>query len=164
LLNEGRPIGPLLRAVHLAALAGWLITALGAQLVLARARRDGRPERELEARRRLGPALLAEHAAFAVLLASGLALLLHHGWGLGYARWLALKLGLVAFLVVPLEAFHSFVCHRWLARGLRQTAAPPFSRDLERAVGMDDMIRVLAVPLLGLGLPVILWLSWARPF
>jgi len=133
-------------------------------VVLARARRGGRPEDELAARRRLAPALLAEHAALALLLASGAALLLHHGWGLGHARWLALKVGLVVFLVVPLEAFHAFVCHRWLARGLGQTAAPPFSRDLERAIGMDDMIRVLAVPLLGLGLPVILWLSVARPF
>jgi hypothetical protein len=110
------------------------------------------------------PALVAEHAALAVLLVSGFALLRHHDWGLGHARWLALKVGLVAFLVVPLETIHAFACHRWIARGLRQTQAPPFSRDLERGIGMDDMIRVLAIPLLGLGLPLILWLSIARPF
>jgi hypothetical protein len=116
------------------------------------------------ARRRLDPALIAEHAALVVLLVSGFALLEHHGWGLGHARWLALKVGLVVFLVVPLEAIHAVACHRWIARGLRQTKAPPFSKDLERGIGMDDMVRVLAVPLLGLGLPLILWLSIAQPF
>ena len=70
----------------------------------------------------------------------------------------------MAFLVVPLESFHAYVCHGWLRRGLRQTQAPPFSRDLERAIGMDDMVRVLAVPLFGLGLPLIIWLSIAKPF
>lgn len=133
-------------------------------MLLSRARRTGRALDELAARRRLQPALIAEHTALAVLLLSGFALLQHHDWGLGHARWLALKVGLVAFLLVPLEAFHAYVCHRWLARGLRQTGAPPLSRDLERAIGMDDMIRVIAVPLLGLGLPLILWLSLAKPF
>jgi hypothetical protein len=139
-------------------------TALGVQALLSRARRTGRPEDELAARRRLQPALVAEHVALAVLLVSGFALLKHHGWGLGHARWLAVKVGLVAFLVVPLETIHALACHRWIARGLRHTQAPPFAKDLDRGVGMDDMIRVLAVPLLGLGLPLILWLSWAKPF
>ena len=83
-----------------------MATALGVQAFLSRARRSGRPEDELAARRRLQPALLAEHVALAVLLASGFVLLRHHGWGLGHARWIALKVGLVAFLVVPLETIH----------------------------------------------------------
>jgi hypothetical protein len=145
--------------VHVGAVLAWVAAALGAQLVLSRARRTGsRAEDELLARRRLRPALVAEHTALALVLLSGMALLLHHRWGLGHARWLAVKLGLVAFLVVPLESFHAYVCHAWLARGLRQTQAPPFSRDLERAVGMDDMIRVIV------GLPLVLWLSLAKPF
>src|SRR5207247_1122062 len=98
------PIGALLGAIHLGALLAWLVTALGVQVVLSRARRSGRAEDELAARRGLEPALLAEHAALFVLVLSGFALLKHHGWGLGHARWLALKVGLVAFLVVPLEA------------------------------------------------------------
>jgi len=137
--------------------------ALGVQLALSRARRTRRPADELAARRRVQPALLAEHVALAVLVLSGFALLRHHGWGLGHARWIAVKVGLVVFLVLPLETIHALVCHRWIARGLRQTAAA-FSRDLERGIGMDDMIRVLAIPLLGLGLPLIVWLSVARPF
>jgi len=137
--------------------------ALGVQLVLSRGRRSRRPADELEVRRRVQPALLAEHVALAVLLLSGFALLRLHGWGLGHARWIALKVGLVVFLVLPLETIHALVCHRWIARGLRQAAAGSFSRDLERGIGMDDMIRVIAIPLLGLGLPLILWLSIARP-
>jgi hypothetical protein len=145
------------------AVVAWVATALGAQVFLSLARRGG-PEAELAARRRVQPALAGEHAALALALVSGVALLRLHGWGLGHARWLGLKLGLVAFLVVPLEAFHAYVCHVWLARALRGTSAPPFPRDLERAIGVDEMVRAIAAPLLGLGLPVIVWLSLARPF
>jgi hypothetical protein len=141
----------------------WVAAGLFAQIVLFLARRGG-AEAELRARRRLRPVLVGEHAALALVLLSGVALLHLHGWGLGHARWLALKVGLVAFLVLPLEGFHAYVCHVWLARALRRTSAPPFPRDLERGIGVDEMVRAIAVPLLGLGLPVILWLSTAKPF
>jgi hypothetical protein len=86
------------------------------------------------------------------------------GWGLGQARWLALKLGLVAFLLVPLEAMHAYICHVWIERGLQETGSPPFSKDLERGIGMDDMLRALAVPLLLLALPLLVWLSLGKPW
>ena len=57
------------------------------------------------------------------------------GWGLGRARWLAVKLGLVAFLIVPLEAIHAYACHGWIAPGLRESRSPPFSKQLERGTG-----------------------------
>ena len=120
--------------------------------------------RELAARRRVEPLLAIEHAALALALLAGFALMAARGWGLGRARWLGLKLGLTVFLVLPLEAMHAWVCHVWIARGLRATPAPPFAKDLERGIGMDDMIRALAVPLFGLGIPLILWLSLLHPF
>jgi hypothetical protein len=135
-----------------------------AQAVLLRARAGGDPGRELSARRRLRPWLLVEHAGLVLALLAGLALLEARGWGPGRARWLGLKLGLTLFLVVPLEAMHAWVCHVWIARGLRQTTAPPFSKDLARGIGMDDMIRALAAPLLGVGVPLIVWLSLRKPF
>ena len=138
--------------------------ALAAQAVLLRARAAVDPERELSARRRVGPLLAAEHAGLALALIAGLALLEVRDWGPGRARWLGLKLGLTVFLVLPLEAMHAWVCHVWIARGLRQTPSPPFSKDLVRGIGMDDMIRALAVPLLGVGVPLIVWLSVTHPF
>jgi hypothetical protein len=138
--------------------------ALAAQAVLLRARSGGDPERELSARRRVRPLLTAEHVGLALALVSGLALLEVRGWGPGRARWLGLKLGLTVFLVLPLEAMHAWVCHVWIARGLRQTSAPPFSKDLVRGIGMDDMIRALAIPLFGVGVPLIVWLSVRHPF
>ena len=84
--------------------------------------------------------------------------------GVGQRRWLDLKLGVVAFLVVPLEAMHAWVNHGWIARGLRETAAPPFSRDLERGIGMDDMVRTLSALLLGAAVPFLVWLSVKEPF
>ena len=138
--------------------------ALAAQAALLRARAGGDPGRELAARRRVRPLLAVEHAGFALALLAGLALLEARGWGPGRARWLGLKLGLTLFLVVPLEAMHAWVCHVWIARGLRQTRVPPFSKDLARGIGMDDMIRALAAPLLGIGVPLIVWLSLRKPF
>ncbi len=85
-------------------------------------------------------------------------------WGLGRARWLALKLGLVAFLIVPLEAIHVYACRGWIAPGLVETSTPPFSKQLERGMGMEEMIRALALPLLGAAIPLLLWLSLAKPF
>ena len=138
--------------------------ALAAQAVLLRARAGGDPGRELAARRRVRPLLAVEHAGLSLALLAGLALLEARGWGPGRARWLGLKLGLTLFLVVPLEAMHAWVCHVWIARGLRQTTVPPFSKDLARGIGMDDMIRALAAPLLGIGVPLIVWLSLRKPF
>ena len=119
---------------------------------------------QLERRRALGPLIVAEHALLLVALASGWLLSELRGTGPSAARWLALKLGLVAFLVVPMEAMHAFVAHGWTARGLRRTAAPPFDRQLERGLGIEEMLRTLAIPLFGIGVPLILWLSFRKPF
>ncbi len=132
------------------------------QILLARGR-GGDPDRELRVRRGLVPLLWLERAAFVALVLSGAVAMRAHGFRLGHPRWLGVKLGLVAFLVVPLEAMHGYVNHVWIARGLRQTAALPFSKDLERGIGMDDMIRTLATVLLGMAVPLVIWLSVARP-
>ena len=116
------------------------------------------------ARRRLQPLLLVEHAAFVLALAAGVGLLGYRHWGLGHARWLAVKIGLTLFLLVPLEAMHAWIAHGWIARGLRETAAPPFSKDLVRGIGMDDMLRALAAPLLAASVPLLTWLSLRKPW
>jgi hypothetical protein len=107
---------------------------------------------------------LLEACAFAAALAAGLCLMQHHGYRLGYPRWLSAKLGLVAFLLVPLEGFRLYIGVAWLRPGLRDSTPEAVSRRLERALSMEDMLQALAVPLLLLGLPALLWLSYARPF
>jgi hypothetical protein len=140
-----------------------LAAALVAQGVVLAARR-GDEARQLATRRRVLPVVLVEHAAFVLALAAGAALLLHRHWGLGHARWLAVKIGLTVFLLVPLEAMHAWIAHGWIARGLRQTDAPPLSKDLVRGIGMDDMLRALAAPLLAASLPLLAWLSLRKPW
>lgn len=142
----------------------WLLAAAAGQLATWRARVSGDARRELELRRRLQPWLVIEHAAFLVALASGLVLMRAKGYRVGYPRWLSLKLGLAVFLALPLEAMHAYVGHVWIARGLRQTPAPPFSKDLARGIGIDEMIRTLALLLLGAAIPLMVWLSLAKPF
>jgi hypothetical protein len=128
------------------------------------AARRGGAEAELRARRRIAPLVATEHAALVLALLSGWLLLHALGLGLGQRRWLDLKLGLVAFLMIPLEAMHAWVTHGWIARGLRETPSPPFSRTLERGVGMDDMVRTLSALLLGAAVPLVAWLSVRKPF
>jgi hypothetical protein len=140
-----------------------LAWAAGLAVVL-RARRSGRPEDELQARRRVRAVVALEHAALAAALVSGLLLMEVRGLALGRHRWLDLKLGLVAGLLLPLEGMHAWINHVWIARGLRQTQAPPFSRDLARGIGMDDMVRTLSAVLLGAALPLLVWLSVREPF
>jgi hypothetical protein len=132
-----------------------------ARLLAARGR--GETE-ELSARRSMRRLVAAEHAMLALALATGFVLMAGRGWGPGRARWFGLKLGLVVFLLIPLEAMHAYVCHVWIGRGLRETAAPPFSKDLARGIGMEDMLRALAIPLLGLAVPLLVWLSVFKPF
>jgi hypothetical protein len=134
------------------------------QLLAHRAHAAADPARELAARRRLQPRLVAEHVAFVLLLLTGALLMYHHGWSITRARWLTLKLGLVLFLVVPFEAMHAFICHGWIATGLRRSQAPPLARELERGIGVEEMLRTLAIPLLGVGVPLLVWLSVRRPF
>jgi hypothetical protein len=133
-----------------------------AAVTVSARRREG-PAVFLDALRRARTLVAARHAAFVVALAAGLALMALRAWGLGHSRGLAVKIGLVVFLLVPMEAMHAWTWHGWIARGLRDSTAAAFSRRLERGLGVDEMLRALAVPLLGLGLPLILWLSIARP-
>jgi len=131
---------------------------------LRAARARARGDAGLEARRALSPLVAAEHLLLGMALASGLWLMEAQGLGPTRARWLALKLGLVLFLLLPMEAMHAFIAHGWTARGLRRTQAPPFDKELSRGLGVEEMLRTLAVPLFGLGVPLILWLSFRKPF
>ena len=140
-----------------------MAAALAAQGILLAARGGGEAG-QLAARRRLRPVVLVEHGAFVLALAAGLALLWHRHWGLGHARWLAVKIGLTVFLLVPLEAMHAWIAHVWIARGLGQTPAPPLAKDLVRGIGMDDMLRALAAPLLLIAVPLLVWLSLRKPW
>jgi hypothetical protein len=114
--------------------------------------------------KRAEPLRHVEVLAFAAALAAGFWLMSHHGYRLGYPRWLSAKLGLVAFLLTPLQAFRAYIQVAWLGPGLRGSTPGSVSRELERALSMEEMLQALGAPLLLLGLPAILWLSYARPF
>jgi len=140
-----------------------VVSPLSYAFVVARARRRRGEAGELDARRRVHRLLWLEHAAFLVLIGSGLALLELSGLRLAQSRWLSLKVGLVVSLLTPLEAMHAYVAQLWIASGLRQTGAPPFAKDLVRGISAQQMILAIAAPLLAVALPLLAWLSWARP-
>jgi hypothetical protein len=116
------------------------------------------------ARRRYAPLLFAvKHAALVAALTSGVALMQLHGWGLGHARWLGVKVGLVALLLVPLEGFHAYLCYVFLPRA-RRLAGDAGLRQVERGVGMEAIVRTIAIPLYLVAIPLLFWLSWRHPF
>jgi len=115
----------------------------------------------LAARRRFQPLIAIQFVSFVLVLLTGYFQMRSHGWSLAYPRWLALKIGIVVFLFVPLEAFLAYVAAFWVGPGL---AAGPASRQLERGASMQGMVWAIALPLGALALPVVLWLSLARPF
>jgi uncharacterized membrane protein len=116
-------------------------------------------EAATNARHRLLRLSAAQHVLFALVLATGAALLAAASPAELHARWLHLKVGLTLFLLLPLEAFHAYVSHVWIARALRDGS----ERLLERGVGLDDMVRSLAIPLLGAAVPLLFWLSLRHP-
>jgi len=143
----------------------WLAAAGWAQMALLRARRRGGLAAEVARRATLGRCYVVEHVALAAALASGYFLMSALGWGPGHPRWLGVKLGLVAFVVLPLEGMHAWVNHVLVARALREAPPGQVTRALERWIGMDDMVRALALLLLaGAVLPFIAWVSWRQPF
>lgn len=141
----------------------WVGAAASYRFLVARARRRGE-RAELEARRRHLRLVDLAHAALALGLAAGVWLMGRRGWSPGHPGWLGLKVGLTLFLIVPLEGLHAWLRHAWLRRGLAETPQPPFSKTLRRAAAVEDLLFTLALPLLGLALPLMVWLSLARPF
>jgi hypothetical protein len=119
---------------------------------------------ELWVRRRALTVFAVHHVAALVVLLSGVALMRARGWSFSYPRWLALKAGLTLFLLVPLVGMHAWVCRLWIAPGLREAEATGASKRLARGLSMEEMLRALAVPLLCLAVPLLVWLSLARPF
>jgi hypothetical protein len=152
-----------LRSLHWGALLAWVVAAVGGQVAAASGRR-GPADREARLRRRLAGVIAAEHLALTVLLLSGLALAAGRGWTFGHPRWFGVKLGLVLFLLVPIEGMHAYVAHFWIARGIARTRGGDLHKDLSRGLGMEEMLRTLSIPLLGVAVPLIVWLSLSRPF
>jgi hypothetical protein len=121
------------------------------------------PER-LERLRRAPSLLHVRLVSLGVAVVTGTLAMDRLGWSPAWPRWFGVKLGLVLFLVLPLEAFQAWVGLAWLQPGLEETAAPPFSKRLVRALSMQDMLFALSALLLGAGVPGLVWLSLARPF
>ena len=87
-----------------------------------------------------------------------------HGWSLTHARWLGAKVGLACFLLVPLEGMHALIHFKWIRPGLRASLPGVFGRDLVRGLGVEEMLRTLELVLFTPAVPLLVWLSWRKPF
>ena len=105
---------------------------------------------------RLRTLFTTEHASLLIALVSGLLLTRALGWPLGHARWFGAKLGLVVFLLIPLEGMHAFASHALILGGS--------DRRRERGFSVEEMVRTLEGVVLVPALLLMTWLSIARPF
>lgn len=142
----------------------WVAAWLAGHLARRGALQAGDAAEELEGHRRALVIAHVQHAAALAAWGSGAWLMRERGWGIGYPGWLAVKVGLTVFLLVPLEALHAWACHLWIAPGLVEVAGGAASKRLARGLGIEQMVRSLALPLLGVAVPLMAWLSLARPF
>lgn len=127
--------------VHILALIIWLGPSLGGSFMYVAARRTGDPGLIRWSLRRSIALYNLEHAAFGVVLASGVAMLAASGWGALGAPWLRWKLALVGGLILPVEIWDMVVVAR-LIRALGPGAA---SRGAGDAAGPDGARLATAV-------------------
>jgi hypothetical protein len=107
--------------------------------------------------------LVVEHLSFLVALTSGCLLMWRHGWGLGSRRWLALKVGLIVSLLIPIESFHAYICHVFLPAA-RRIVGPSGPVQVARGLSLESIIGTIGLTLFALAVPLIFWLSLGRPF
>jgi len=142
----------------------WLAAGVGGHVAQRAAVGVGSAAEELEARRRALVVFAVHHLAALAVFATGLLLMRLRGWSFSYPRWLAVKVGLSIFLLAPLVGMHAWVCRVWIAPGLAEARETGVSKRLARGLSMEEMMRALAVPLLAVAVPLLLWLSLTRPF
>lgn len=151
----------LLKVIHLGALIFWIGPALGAWLVLRKARRAfalQSNEYQLVERVFLGT-LIVEHLAFVALITSGILMAVQLDWW--QAEWLQQKLWLVTVIVlveladIALGNGLLVLLHRHRAQG--QAIAP--SRMEQFYHGAFTSFALYALPLLTL---IIFWLAVSK--
>lgn len=163
-----------LRWIHLGSFTVWSASALGAYWLvivagLERRRNMADPEiarRDEWVRRRFLDVVWLEHAAFVVLLASGVYRAHRFGllesWDtLFAARWLRWKIALIFGVVVPFEIYDMWLAHWHLPRLLRRE--PEGSAVRERAWQSHDRFMWIGGAILSVVIPVIAWLAVFRP-
>ncbi len=151
---------PWLKLLHLLAVVAWIGPPLGAYYFIGQAYRSGDRDRILWTERVVERVLIAEHVAFAVLIASGWAMVVYGPWQLS-TPWLQNKLLLFAGVVV-FELFDMWLAHRVFPRALEGDAAldqPPW----KRAERLRRWLVAAAVPVaLGL-IPGIFYFAVLKP-
>ncbi len=108
--------------LHMLAVIAYLGPSLGGSFVFWRARRVGDPALVRWALRQAVALYNFEHLMLGAVVLTGAGLLWQGGWALLEAPWFRWKLGLVAAVLLPVEAWDVWVVGRVLGPALRETA------------------------------------------
>ena len=147
----------LLKLAHLVAVILWIGPALGGYIVLFRVWRRGDEAAITSAEEDCERVLRLEHAAFLLLVVSGVAMLASTDWALLQPGWMAQKL-LIFGLIAAFEAYDMWLSHRVLPRAFGVSSDPDLRR---KALLQRAWLMRLAVPV-GLLIVLVLWLAVTR--
>ncbi len=156
------------KLIHLSAAIVWCASALGAfwYVIVAWWERRKLPEDQELVRRdewvrwHFLVVVILEHVSFLVLLPSGWYLMTSMGYKLAMG-WLAAKVAIVVFVLIPLEVFDIWLSHWQVPRThLRRVENPDA---YARAVRLHNIFLVVGMAVVGICIPAILWLVVFKP-
>lgn len=125
--------------LHVLAVIAYLGPSLGGSFAYWRARRAGDAGLLRWALRQAVALYDFEHLMLGAVLLTGAALLWQGGWALLEAPWFRWKLGLIAAVLLPVEAWDVWVVGRVLGPALRDPALPDPA--LQGAALQDPAVR-----------------------
>ena len=159
---------PWIKLVHVSAAILWCASALGAfwyVIVAGWERRQSPDDPELRrrddwVRRHFLTVVILEHVSFVVLVPTGLVLAGMVGLPL-WSGWSGYKVGIALGIFVPLEIYDGWLSHWHLPRRLAERDRRPEA--YATAVRQHDAFLVWGGVIVGVGIPVVLWLVMLKP-
>ncbi len=112
---------------------------------------------------RFDKGVLLEHAAFPLLLISGLLLLVAGPWGPSHF-WLALKLCIVVLVFLPIEVLDYWLSHfGGNKKAIRESGLADVALSYERAIQQHWLFLVVSTPVIAVSGVLVLYLAVVKP-
>ena len=142
--------------LHLLGLALWFGSALSCWLFLLKARSAPDPGIQAWARRQVLALATVKHIGFFLLLAGGVGMLHALGWQAAEEfKWLSIKIGAAALLLLPMEFTGIRLVHIYLPAALKNASHEEGRQELEKL----DRHFFIVFPILAVVVPALMLLA-----
>jgi hypothetical protein len=119
-------------------------------------------ERRNYAQEQFDKGVVLEHVAFPVILLTGGLLYWLAGWGVEGNIWLLIKLCIVFFIFVPMEAFDYWLSHFGGNKAMLRRKG--LMEKYERSMRHHWLFLRISAPLIMIFMPLVIFLAVAKPF